>query len=270
MRNSGVFSEDAEDLALNAHVGCCSVDRGHLLVRGLKADHGALAVKALEGGVSSVDQGDDDLALTSRAGTLDQDVVAIDDVFVSHRVAADFKGEDLAVTDDVAQRDGLGGFDGFDGLARGDAAKQGQAVVAFLTDAGGQHVDRTAAIMRALEEALVLQIGDVLVNSRERVEAETGGDLLVGGGVSVLDCERGEKVDYFFLSPGDSHAVIVANKKRIASAGSRWAVSYAVHFRCKGRNENRDSYFETLVTYFPVLKLARVRSQGSWWYQIFE
>ncbi len=40
--------------------------------------------------------------------------------------------------------------------------------------------------MGALEEALVLEIGDVLVDGGERAEAEAGGDLLVGGGVAVL------------------------------------------------------------------------------------
>jgi hypothetical protein len=49
-------------------------------------------------------------------------------VLVAHGVSADFEGEDLAIADDVAERDTFRGFNGFDGLAGGDAAEQGKAV----------------------------------------------------------------------------------------------------------------------------------------------
>ena len=172
MRWSGVLTEDSEDLALDADVGGRGVDRSHLSVRGLEADHAALAIEALEGGVGAVDEGDDDFALAGGAGALDQHVVAGDDVLVAHGVAADFEGEDLAVADDVVEGDALGGFDGFDGLAGGDAAEQREAVCALLAGAGRQHIDGAAAIMCALQETLVLQIGDVLVDGGERAEAE--------------------------------------------------------------------------------------------------
>ena len=43
--------------------------------------------------------------------------------------------------------------------------------------------------MSALQEAFVLQIGDVLVHGGQRTEAETAGDFLVGGRVAILLCE---------------------------------------------------------------------------------
>ena len=119
-----VFTEDAENFALDADVGGGGIDGGHLGVGGLQADHAAFAVEALEGGVGAVDEGDDDLAFAGGAGALDQDVVAGDDVLVAHGVAAHLEGEDLAVADDVRERDAFGGFDGFDGLAGGDAAHE--------------------------------------------------------------------------------------------------------------------------------------------------
>ena len=201
-----VFAEDAEDFALDADVGGGGVDGGHLGVGGLEADHAAFAVEALEGGVGAVDEGDDDLAFAGGAGALDQDVVAGDDVLVAHGVAADLEGEDLAVADDVAEGDALGGLDGLDGLAGGDAAQQGEAIGAFLAAADGQNVDGTAAIVRALKQAFVLQIGDVLVDGGERAEAQAAGDLLVGRGVAVLLGEAGEEVDDLFLPPRDCHA----------------------------------------------------------------
>ena len=118
-----VFAEDAEDLALNADVGGGGVDGGHLRVGGLQADHAAFAVKALEGGIGAVDQGDDDLPFAGGAGALDQNIVARDDVLVAHGVSADLEGEDFAVADDVRERDALGGFNGLDGLAGSDATQ---------------------------------------------------------------------------------------------------------------------------------------------------
>ena len=98
------------------------------------------------------------------------------------------KGEDFAVADDVAEGDGLGGFDGFDGLAGGDAAEQGEAVEAASLERydWGVHRSTGCGCGRALEEALVLEVGDVFVDSGEGVEAEAGGDLFVGRGVAVL------------------------------------------------------------------------------------
>lgn len=141
-------------------------------------------------------------------------------MFVAHGVAADFEGEDLTVADDVAEGDTFGGFDGFDGLAGGDASEEGEAVVAFFGRAGGEDVDGAAAVVCALEEALILEIGDVFMDGGEGAESQAGGDLLVGGGVAVLLGEAGEKVDDLFLTPRDSHVPIVANKKRTAM--SKW------------------------------------------------
>src|SRR5882757_861527 len=128
-----VFAQDAENFALDADVGGGGVDGGHFGVGGLETDHAALAVEALEGGVGAVDEGDDDLAFAGGAGALDQDIVTGDDVLVTHGVAADLEGEDLTVADDVAERDALGGFNGFDRAASGDAAKKWKTIGSTLT-----------------------------------------------------------------------------------------------------------------------------------------
>jgi hypothetical protein len=215
---SGVFTEDAEDLALDGDACGGGEDGSHLGVGGLETDHISLAVEALEGGIRAVDQSDDDLAFAGGAGTLDEDVVAGDDVFVAHGVAANLEGEDLAVADDVAEGDAFSGFNGLDGLAGGDAAEQRETISATAAAAGGENVNGAAAIVRSLEQAFVLQIGDVLVHGGERTKSKAAGNLLIRRGVPVLMCEAGEKVEDLFLPPRDSHAGIVANKKRIAIA----------------------------------------------------
>jgi len=215
---SGVFAEDTEDLALDGDAGGRGKDRGHLGVGGLEANHAALAVEALKGGVGAVDEGDDDLAFAGGAGALDEDVVAGDDVLVAHGVTANFEGKDLAVADDVTEGDAFSGLDCFNRLACGDATEQRETIGASTAAACGKDVDGAAAIVRTLEETFVLQISDVLVHSGKRTEAQAAGNLLIRRGVSVLLREAGEEVENLFLSPRDSHAGIVANKKRIAIA----------------------------------------------------
>src|SRR6516162_10223689 len=117
---SGVFAKDAENLALDGDAGGRRVDGGHFGVGGLKANHAALTVEALKGGVGAVDEGDDDLALAGGAGAFDEDVVAGDDVLIAHGVSPDLESEDLAVADDVVEGDAFGSFDGLDGFAGGD------------------------------------------------------------------------------------------------------------------------------------------------------
>jgi len=201
----GVFAEDAQDFALDADAGGGGVDGGHLGVRGLEADHGAFAIEALEGGIGAVDQGDDDLSFAGGPGALDQDVVAGDDVLVTHGVSADFEGEDFAVTDDVRQGDALGGLNGFDWLTGGNSAHQGQAISALFAVSGREDVYGTAAVVGALQESLVLKIGDVFVDGGERTESQAAGDLLVGGRVAILLSEVRKEVDDLFLPPRDCH-----------------------------------------------------------------
>src|SRR6185312_9009793 len=79
-----------------------------------------------------------------------------------------------------------------------------------------KNVDGTAAIVGALQQTLVLQVGDVFMHGCKRTEAQAARDLLVGRRVTVLLRETGEKIDDLFLPPCNSHAEIVANKRRIA------------------------------------------------------
>jgi hypothetical protein len=201
-----VFTEDAENLALDADVGGGGVDGRHLGVRGLQANHAAFAVEAFEGSVGAVDERDDDLAFACGAGALDKNIVSGDDVLVAHGVTAHLQGKDFAVADDVAEGDAFGGFDRLNGLTGCDAAQKRQAVRAFFAAASGEDVDGTAAVVGALEKTLVLEVGDVLVHGGEGAEAQPAGDLLVRRGVAVLLGEAGEKVDDLFLPSRNCHA----------------------------------------------------------------
>jgi len=67
------------------------------------------------------------------------------------------------------------------------------------------------------DEALVLQVGDVLVHGGQGFEAEAAGDFLIGRGIAVALHETGDEVEHFFLPPGDRHGSSIANKKGIES-----------------------------------------------------
>ena len=104
--------------------------------------------------------------------------------------------------------------------------------------------------MSALEQALLLEIGDVLVDGGQGTETESSGDLFIGRGVSVLLGEAGEEVDDLFLSPGDCHAGIVANKKRIEKLFSK--------FFC-----GEGSWMDNCRHRIPILELERSNLQSS-------
>jgi len=82
--------------------------------------------------------------------------------------------------------------------------------------------------VRALQEAFVLKVGDVLMHGGEGAEAEARGDFFVRGRVAILRGEGGEEVDHFFLPTRDSHAAILANKKRTASEKTEESGLYIV------------------------------------------
>src|SRR6185437_2137386 len=169
---SGIFTEHAKDFALNADVGSRSVNRCHLGVGWLEADHRPLAVEAFERGIGAIDKSNDDFPLPRSTGALDKNVVAGDDVFVAHGVAADLKSEDFAVADDVVERDALRRLNGLDGLTGGDAAHKRKAVGTLFAGAHRENVDGAAAIMSALQKPFVLQIRDVLMHRGKRTQAE--------------------------------------------------------------------------------------------------
>jgi len=71
--------------------------------------------------------------------------------------------------------------------------------------------------MHAVEEALLLEVSDVLVYRGQAFQVHSPGNLLKGRGIAIAGNERFEEVDNLFLPSGDSHGRIIAKKKRIAT-----------------------------------------------------
>ena len=187
----------------------------HLGVGGLQAHERAFEVEALEGGFGTADEGDDDVSLAGDIGALDEDVVAVDDVLVAHGFSAHLQGEDFAAADDVAERDAFGVLRGLDGQAGGDAAHQRQALILPRPGAGWEYVDGAAAIVCALQKALVLQVGDVFVHGCQRFEVSPRAISSNDGEYPLRWTNPVMKSSTSFCRRVTAMRWIIANKKRI-------------------------------------------------------
>src|ERR1700761_2637501 len=90
---SGVFPQNSQHPALNRKLFCGYEDGGHLHIRGLEANLVAFYVIALQRGFASADQGHNDFPRASGFHTLDQHIIPVHDVLVSHRIAPHFQRE---------------------------------------------------------------------------------------------------------------------------------------------------------------------------------
>ena len=134
------------------------------------------------------------------------DVIPIFDVLFDHRITPHPEHICGAApwNQVVGYRDGFGIRDGFDGKSCGDLAQQRQlcgTAVAWLRD----QPNCPAFVVGPLDVALSLQIGEVLVDSRERIEPEIGGDFLEGRGVTALPDITFEVIENLFLPTGQRH-----------------------------------------------------------------
>jgi len=181
-----------------------------------------------------VDEGDDDLTLPRRSGTLDENVVPIDDVLVAHRIASHLESEDIFGANDIPQRDRFDILRGFHWQSRCDSARKRQSIAGSVSSTWRQDIDGTAAVVHPIQQALLLEICDVLMHGGKAFQPHCPGDLFKGGGISISGHERSEKVDDLFLPSRNGHVRIIAKKKRNASG-------HFLHFlhRCTSRVNER-------------------------------
>src|ERR1700691_364226 len=67
----------------------------------------------------------------------------------------------------------------------------------------------------------------MLVDRRQRVDAQSSRDLLIRRRIAVLLRESGKKVHYLFLPSRDRHTAIVANKRRNGNESANY-ISFAL------------------------------------------
>ena len=71
--------------------------------------------------------------------------------------------------------------------------------------------------MHAVQQPLLFQVGNVLMHGGQALQPHAARNLFKGRGVAVARYKRLQEVENLFLPSGNSHARIIANKKRTVS-----------------------------------------------------
>src|SRR5919197_2173712 len=202
-----VFPDDADDNALHDDVALVQAQRLHRIISGLQPNPAAgLPVKALHRGALSMDERDHRLAGLGLVSLLHDDIVAVLDVLVDHRVAANLQdvaapapGQEL-----VGHRDRFITGDGFDRSTRSHQTQQRQLRRAALT-LGGDHLDRPALVVGPPDVAFALEIGEVFMHRCERLEPKLAGNFLEARGISLFPEMFRDVIKDFALASRDRH-----------------------------------------------------------------
>src|SRR5438105_4583668 len=174
-RRLGEPADDPDDLALDLHVP--GVDGLHLAVGGLQPDAIALLIEALEGRGVVLEDGDHDLPVACGLLGLDDDVIAVVDVVLDHRLPADPEYERVVPRRELRRkRHRLGPvLVGLDRLPGRDLADDRRAHDLGAVTAGKGEGPRAGGLL--LEAAVLLQLGQVVVHGRGRGEPDGLSDL---------------------------------------------------------------------------------------------
>src|SRR6185312_4106285 len=117
-----VLPQHPNHSSLNLHGICCDHDRRHRCIRRLQTNLWTFAIEALQRRLTAIDESDDDLTVARILRLLDHHVVAVNDVLVLHRVAANFEYEDFFRARDVFERNRLRILVGLYRTTRSDAS----------------------------------------------------------------------------------------------------------------------------------------------------
>src|SRR6266511_415827 len=203
-----VLPDDADHDALDHDVALVHPQRGHRRVRRLEADPTAgFTIELFDCGARPLHQGYHRLAVVGLVALVHDDEVAVLDVLVDHRLAADLEDVAAAATRDelVGHRDGVPAGDRLDRRPGGDEPEQRQLRRAGLT-LGGCDLDRATFVVRPVDVALALQVGEMLVHRGEGAEVEPPGDFLEAWSVALLRDVPGDEVEDLALTTGERHA----------------------------------------------------------------
>src|SRR5258706_1685891 len=178
-------ADDPDDFPLDLDIAC--VDRLHLAVGRLQADAVLLFEEALERGAAVLEERNDDVAIPRGVLRLHDDVIAVVDVVLDHRLAAHAQHEGGAALGRElargAHRLGLV-LVGVDRLTGGDLADDRRHHRTSAEGAWDGEGARAGGVL--LEPALALELQEMVVDRGGGGEADGLGDLAHGGRVTPL------------------------------------------------------------------------------------
>src|SRR5262245_54658132 len=181
-----VLPHDPHDHALHLDLRGVDEHRQHRRVGWLESHAAVVAIELLQGDVRPADECNDHFAVLGRFPVLDDDEIAVADLLVDHRVAPDAQDVGFATANQIfGDGDHLVRGDGLDGNSGGDVAEHWQLDRA-MPGSRREQFDRTAAVPGSTDEALLLEIGQVLVDRGERRKTETPADFFETRRVAML------------------------------------------------------------------------------------
>ena len=165
-----------------------NVNRIHRFVRRLQPNPPvALAIKLLDRGGRAVDESNHHLPVVGGVLLVDDDEIPVADLLVDHRVSANPQDEVVSTSPHqiLGNSDRLGGLDRLDRHAGGNCAEERER------GGPGEHIrrhelDTATLVVGALDVAFALEVGEMLMNRRERVIVKLRRDLLEARRVPVL------------------------------------------------------------------------------------
>ena len=172
-------------------------DRLHRLVGGFEADPVAVPIDLLEGRLAVLVAHGHDLPVSGLFLLLDHHEIAVGDVLLDHRIAADHEGELVVGVGPVVERQLVILLDRLDRLTGRDPADELQSLGAAGHRRIFQQLDRARHIRLAMDQPLLLQGLEVAHHAIGAFDMKMRADLPDGRPVAPpLDLAPDERVDF--------------------------------------------------------------------------
>ena len=101
---ASILSQNSDYSTLDCHIRSRNDDRIHSCIGWLQANFIAFAIKAFEGGVGTLDKGDDNVAVVGDLSFLDQNVIAVEDVLILHGLAAHLEHKNIFGAGEIGEK----------------------------------------------------------------------------------------------------------------------------------------------------------------------
>src|SRR5258705_3628229 len=183
------------------HLDMIRIDhqRLHCRIGRLQAHAPVLPIELLQRDIRAAEECDNHFPVVGGFAVLDDDEFAIADVLVNHRIALDAQHIGVALARQRFRNgDGFAAGHRFNRRAGGDEAKKRELERA--TSCTRRHeLDRSAPVPGAANKTFLLQVGQMLVDRRERRQVEATSDFLQAWRIAVVLNELVQVVEDFTL-----------------------------------------------------------------------
>ena len=156
----------------------------------------------LQGHFGSAEQGDHHFTVLGGLSIFNNHEISVADLLLDHRIPAHAQHVRVPLADEIfGHRNRFASGNRFNGCSRGHVAQE-RKLERSCARVHRYQLDGTAAIPRASDESLLLEVRQMLVHRCQRGQAEAPPDFLEAGGVAVLLDEVVQVIEDFPLTFG--------------------------------------------------------------------